>query len=515
LAKSKTSSFITEIPLIVDSKQQKELRSRFQAARQLYNACLNEAMVRMNLAINSEAFQQAKQINRETLKKRSDAFNAARRAYRYSDYDIQAYATIVSNRSKWIAQLLDSNTQQVLATRAFKASEKVMFGRAKKVRYKVPSRFRSVEGKTNKQGIRWKNHQLVWGKLTLNPNIDEANPVIQHGLNHPVKYVRLLWRELNGKQRWYVQLINEGQPYQKEKNYVSDGIIGLDINISNIAFVSDNKAGLLAFAEQVPTYSREIKALQRQMQRSQRASNPDNYSRDFSGQVGRKIVLKKGKIKPGKRQWKKSKTYQKLARKKREIERRKSAYAKSQNRRIVNEILRHGKHIKTENVSVKAWQRRYGKAISAKSPGLVQSELARKAVSAGGQFVKFSTSRTALSQTHLTGERIKKKLSDRVHYDQTGVVMHRALFSAYLSRYVNDEDRLLLHLAQSEWERLEPILMQAWKDFQTNCEQVGASERRLSHSPSEQFCMKPATVSQIAIDERKADFNSWPESPSL
>ncbi|MFB2974815.1 hypothetical protein [Microseira sp. BLCC-F43] len=126
-----------------------------------------------------------------------------------------------------------------------------MFRRAKKVRYKVPSRFRSVEGKTNKQGIRWKDNKLVWGKLILIPDIDYQNPVIQHGLNHPVKYVSLLWRELNGKQRWYVQLINEGQPYQKEKNYVADGVIGLDINISNIAFVGDNKAGLLPFADQV------------------------------------------------------------------------------------------------------------------------------------------------------------------------------------------------------------------------------------------------------------------------
>jgi ribosomal protein L32E len=245
---------IAEIPLVVDSKQHKELLSRFKAARQLYNACLSEAMTRMNLVRNSEAFQQAKQINvrlsahveaREAKKKRSDAFRAASSAYRYSDYDIQAYATIVSNRSKWIAQLLDSNTQQVLATRAFRASEKVMFGRAKNIRYKVPSRFRSVEGKTNKQGIRWKDNKLVWGKLTLTPEIDYQNPVIQHGLNHPVKYVRLLWRELNGKQRWYVQLINEGLPYQKQKNYVADGIFGLDINIANIAFVGDNKAGLL------------------------------------------------------------------------------------------------------------------------------------------------------------------------------------------------------------------------------------------------------------------------------
>ncbi|HBE54471.1 MAG TPA: transposase [Cyanobacteria bacterium UBA11369] len=478
MAKSKTSTFVTEIPLIVDSRQEKELLSRFQAARQLYNACLNEAMARMNLVRNGAAYQLAKQIDRKLLKARSDAFNAARREYRYSDYDIQAYATIVSNRSQWIAQLIDSNTQQTIATRAFRASEKVLLGKAKSVRYKIPSRFRSVEGKTNKQGVRWKGNQLVWGKLKLSPLIDEDNPVVQHGLNSAIKYVRLLWRDLNGKRRWYVQLINSGMPYQKPKNYVADGVIGLDLNISSIAFVGDNKAGILPFADKVPTYERDIIALQRQMQRSQRCLNPLNYETDFTSGLGRKSVVKKGKPKKGKRQWKKSKTYQKIARKKRELERRKSAYAKSLNRRIVNEILRHGKQIKTENVSVKAWQKRYGKAIRAKSPGFVQSQLARKAENAGGSFMKFSTQKTALSQTHLTGERIRKKLSERVHFDRTGFAMHRDLWSAYLGRFVNEEGVLLLHLAVEQWERSEPILHEAWKDFQTNREQLGASERR-------------------------------------
>ncbi len=152
---------------------------------------------------------------------------------------------MVSNQSSWIAEKLDSNTQQTIANRAFKASEKIIFGRAKKVRYKVPSRFKSVEGKTNKQGIRWKNNQLVWGSLKLNAIIEQNNLVIQHGLKSQVKYVRLLWRELNGKRRWYFQLICLGEPYQKPKNYVSQGVIGLDLNISNIAFVGDNHAGLL------------------------------------------------------------------------------------------------------------------------------------------------------------------------------------------------------------------------------------------------------------------------------
>jgi len=380
----------------VDSKHDAELLSRLQAARQLYNACLNEAMVRMNLLRNSDAYKAAKKIPRDQKKERNFAFGDARSQYRYSDYDIQAYATIVANLSKWIAENLDSNTQQTIATRAFKASERVLFGRAKKVRYKVPSQFKSVEGKTNKQGIRWKDNQLVWGKLKLTPIIDWDNPVILHGLTSTVKYVRLLWREINGKRRWYVQLINEGVPYQKEKNSVGLGVVGLDLNISNIAFVGDNHAGLLPFAEGVPTFSREIKALQRQMERSRRANNPDNYSADSEGKRGRKTITKKGKCKKGSRKWNNSKRYQKTARKKRELERRKSrgavgecirplkppvAYSKSQNRKVVNEILRHGKDIKTENVSVKGWQKRYGKAISAKSPGFVQSELKRKAVS--------------------------------------------------------------------------------------------------------------------------------------
>lgn len=244
-----------------------------------------------------------------------------------------------------------------------------MFGRAKKVRFKVPSRFRSMEGKTNKQGIRWTGEQLVWGKLKVNALIDPNNPVMMHELASSVKYVRIVWKEVHGKRRWYAQLINKGEPYQKAANFVSPGVVGVDLNISNLAYVADNNAGLLPFALEVPTFEREIYCLQRKMQRSQRQSNPDNYEPDFLGRRGRRTILKKGKPKKGRRQWNKSKRYVALATKKRELERCKSEYCKSQNRRLVNHILRNGNQIKTEKVSVKGWQKNWGKAIDAKSPG--------------------------------------------------------------------------------------------------------------------------------------------------
>ncbi|MCJ8280758.1 MAG: transposase, partial [Rivularia sp. ALOHA_DT_140] len=349
MARKTTPSFIIELPLKVDSKINKQLSARFQSGRQLYNACLNEALIRRSLVRNSEPYKQAKRFNREKDKKqRKELFKTAREQARFSDYELQSFANSTANSSKWIAKNVDSNTQQKLATRAFKAVERILFGMAKQVRFKVPTRFKSLEGKSNKQGLRWLKNQVVWCGLKVEPIIDWNNPVIVHGLNSPVKYCRILWRNLNGKKRWFVQLINEGLPYQKPQNYVTQGIVGLDVNIAAVAFVADNKAGLLAFADIVPTFEREIKALQRKMQRSQRMHNPDNFEPDFEKKIGNKIVRKKGKVKKGKKQWIKTRNYRRIQAKKAELERRKTAYTKSQNRRLVNEILRHGNRIKTE-----------------------------------------------------------------------------------------------------------------------------------------------------------------------
>lgn len=494
MPRSSTPSFILELSLVVSSDQDAELLSRFQAGRQLYNACLNEAMKRLEELRHSAEYQAAKRLPLKS-KQRSEAFSEARRLFRFTDYDLQAFANLTAKRSIWIAQKLDSNSQQTLATRALKATELVLFGRAKKVRFKVPNRFNSIQNKTNKQGLRWKDDGLVWGKLELKAILDQGNPIQQHGLSSKVKYCRILKRELNGKRRWFVQLVLEGLPYSKSQNTVADGLIGLDLNISSIAFVGDAKAGLLPFAENIPTFEREIKALQRQMQRSQRVANPYNYEPDFEAKRGRRTVKKKGKVKKGVRRWNKSKTYCKTAKKKRNLERRKAAYAKSQNRKLVNEILRHGKHIQTEKVSVKGWQKRHGKAISTKSPGYFQSELKRKAESAGGSFITFSTQSTALSQTHLTGERIKKSLSERVHHDQTGIVMQRDLFSAYLSRYVTD-NLLAVQVARDSYPGSESILVAAWQAYQSS-KRVGESESPQRQSPVERMATKLGTVSQV------------------
>ena len=101
--RSSTKSFVTELPLVVDSLTEKRLLSSFQAGRQLYNACLNEAEARMKLVRQSDAYQYAKTL--PLGKARNEAFRKARNSYRYSEYELHSYATLVANKSKWIAAI--------------------------------------------------------------------------------------------------------------------------------------------------------------------------------------------------------------------------------------------------------------------------------------------------------------------------------------------------------------------------------------------------------------------------
>lgn len=155
-------------------------------------------------------------------------------------YDLQAFANKTAIASIWIKSHFDANTIQKIATRAFKALERMMFGKAKKVRFKPSGRFASLEGKTNKQGIRWTGNGVEWAGLKLT-GIITNDPVVSHGLNSKIKYVRLVRRLLNQKINWFAQLICDGLPYQKPKNIVTDGNVGIDLGVSTVLLLGIQK----------------------------------------------------------------------------------------------------------------------------------------------------------------------------------------------------------------------------------------------------------------------------------
>lgn len=99
------------------------LLRRLEAARQMYNACLGEAMRRVRLIRHSKDFSKARSL-KATNPERKVLFKRARERYDFSEYAIHSYSTKL--RQSWLSHHIDSNTAQKLGTRAYKAVEKVL-----------------------------------------------------------------------------------------------------------------------------------------------------------------------------------------------------------------------------------------------------------------------------------------------------------------------------------------------------------------------------------------------------
>ena len=260
----------------------------------------------------------------------------------------------------------------------------------------------SSYGKSNQAGIRWKDEQLNWSGLKLKPLLDKYDPVIIHGLSQPVKYCRIVRRVIKGKNRFYVQLVNEGLPFKKPKNLIGTETVGIDVGTSTVAIVGEKTAKLCQFCDELNVSQKKIRRLQRKLNRQRRANNPNNYD-------------EKGIVKKGAKNWQKSNRQKQTSYQLGNIQRKTAAHRKSLHGKLANEVLKIGTKIKLEKVSYKGWQRRYGKSIGLRAPSMFVSCLLRKAGSAAGETLVFSTAKTALSQTCQCGCKAKKFLSKRVH----------------------------------------------------------------------------------------------------
>jgi transposase len=442
MPKVKTPSFICELPLSVTPADERKLLIRLDCARQVYNACLGEALKRLRLLRASPEYQAARQLACGS-QKRTAAFREANVQAGFREYDLHAYATQFSH--SWLGAHLDSNTVQKVASRAFHAAKQYAFGKRGKPRFKGKGGFDSVEGKTNASGIVWREDTVRWLGLELPAILPSKDEVIAHGLGSRVKFVRLLRRKLNGRNRFYAQLICAGKPFHKAKHAIGRGVIGLDLGPSTLATVSaDGRiARLERFCAELVPRSRVMRKLQRKLERQRRANNPENYNED-------------GTSKKGKHTWKHSQRYLQTRACLAEEQRRLAAQRQSLHGRKVNETLAQGDGIKMEKLSYRAFQRQYGRSVGFRAPGKFVRLLRRKAENAGVRVDEFPTRTTCLSQVCLCGAKEKKPLSRRWHVCDCGVgPIQRDLFSAWLACFV-EGNQLDAGQAQAAWPGVDP-----------------------------------------------------------
>ncbi|GHO77870.1 hypothetical protein KSD_56410 [Ktedonobacter sp. SOSP1-85] len=237
-----TPTFLLELPLVVDPGQATRLRAHLEAARQLYNAILSQGQKRLRRMRADAAWQAARDLPRTQKTQRAVAFSALRKQYGFTEAAL--HEAVKGLRVGWIAEHIDAVLAQTLATRAYRALNRVCLGQAKRVRFKSRGRgFSSIENKRNDTGLRFvlqppeKGNAgfLLWNGDQLLAFIDWKDEVATHGLRHRIKYARLVQRPTSSPKaaradaegyRYVVQLALEGKPHHKPKHKVGQGIVG-------------------------------------------------------------------------------------------------------------------------------------------------------------------------------------------------------------------------------------------------------------------------------------------------
>jgi hypothetical protein len=447
--KKRTPTFLLELPLQVNEGQAARLRAHLEAGRQFYNAVLSEGQKRLRRMWADPRWHQACAIPRTHKQERQAAFSVLRGRYGFSENALHEYAK--QARVYWIAEHLDAVLAQTLASRAYRALNRVCIGEARRVRFKSRGRgLRSIENKRNDTGLRFvlqkpeagNQGSVIWKEDRLAAIIDWKDPVVKYGLAHRIKYVRLIQRKASSSRaqgadgqgwRYFVQLALEGVPYHKPKHMVGTGVLGADLGPSTIALVpQQGEAKLEVFCADLASDEKAIRRLQRKMDRQRRAANPEHY--DALGRI-KKMGQKK-------LHWKSSKSYEKTRRRKATKEYRLAAHRKSLHGKMVHEIVAVGNSILIEKISYKAWQKQYGKSIGLRAPGMFIEMLRRTVASTGGTLVELPTRSSKLSQfCHGCGRCVKKPLSQRFHQCSCGIgPVQRDLYSAFLAAYLDPAD---------------------------------------------------------------------------
>jgi hypothetical protein len=529
--KTKTPTFLLELPLAVEAGQAVRLRAHLEAGRQFYNAVLSAGQRRLRRMKADPAWREARAIPRTHIQERRAAFSALRERYGFSEYAFHELAREL--RVSWLADHLDAVLAQTLATRAYRALNRVCVGKARRVRFKSRGRgLSSLENKRNDTGLRFvlepqengrKLGFLLWHDDRLPALIDGDDPVVAHGLEHPIKYARLVRRSASSPRaqgadregnRYFVQLALAGVPYHKPKHLVGSDIVGLDLGPASVAIVPrEAEARLEPLCAELRPDARAMRRLQRRMERQRRAANPEHY--DERGRV-----KKRSKGAPRRKQ---SRGYQATRRRKATRERRLAAHRKSLHGQLVHQIAAVGHTIITEKLSYTGWQKRYGKSVGLRAPGMLIAHLKRTVASTGGTLHEVPTRSTKLSQwCHGCGTFVTKPLSQRWHQCSCGIgPVQRDLYSAFLAAYLDPVDPIP-SCAQFviPWEGAEARLKAAHERTKERANEgqvlprsMGISRAgvRLPESPSE-------ATPELLFLSRRGKVEAWkhrPEPPVL
>ena len=461
--KCSTDTCCLTLPLKLEKWQEDRLAKRFELARQIYNTLVHAELKKYEQLKRSapyreiqeqfQALERSDQKNEAKEQQLRKALHALQKASGFTEYD---FKSDIKNYYKHFSENIGSSVAvHGIAPQVWAAFEKLLFDKkAKKVHYKRRGdlsslRGYSVTGKSGGVEIMFRGTYIEWKGLKLPLKLSPGNPYESEMLSYRVKYVRLIRKPGKQRDRWYAQLSLEGKPVVKIDSAtgealhpVGSGTVGLDIGPQTLAYSAAGETDLVELADQVQNIEQEKRRLQRKLDRSRRATNPDNYAED--GTIKRGVKLTRNK----------SKRYQKVQNQLRYLQYRQAETRKRQHTQLANHLLSLGDCFYVEKmgwsslahraketaISEKTGKfkqkKRFGKSIANKAPATLIEILRQKCASLGLPGVTdVPTSVRASQYNHQSGEYTKKSLSQRWNDMPDGHRIQRDLYSAFLLQH--------------------------------------------------------------------------------
>ena len=454
--KAVTESYCVTFEVKVNPSDRPEIDRRTECARQIYNSCLGQCQKRWR-QIRSipkwrSALKELQSLNRKAELSCEEKFRqkalrqqlkAIEQTEGFSEYALHAYALTINRH---FGSPLGSNELQKAATFAWRTFERYRFGNAKRVRFKRRDDSITIENKSNSFGLRLKDDKVLWGSKharTLQfPLIVKRNDMYaQQTFLDQTKFIRFSERTIRGERRFFIQAVKEGTPPPKKRQY-GEGkpAIGIDLSPSTLVAYSPEKAVIEALAKNCKDIEAALRRINRAIDRSYQATNPEAYNENGTFKKGCRLVP--------------SKRCQKLMAKRKELFRKQAAVRKQSHEKAANELIAQSTDIRVEDTAVTSWtartketsvnpkngkirsKKRFGKTVARRAPAMLLSIIDRK-LKYRGYALKRVVSRTvkASQYDHSTGQYSKKRLCDRWCVID-GHRVQRDLYSAFLISHV-------------------------------------------------------------------------------
>lgn len=442
-----------QFSLKTEKYQEDILDKRFEIGRQIYNSLVNVTQKRYKEMIKTKKYRNLiSQLTKDRKKEKPiwKEISAIRKQYGMSEY---SFHNDVKKMQRHFSDNIDSFTAQKIASSLWKAYDKFFYGNGKKIYYKKYGSMNSLEGKSNKTGIHFKNDRILWNGLKIPVIIDYNNYYEYQALQCDISYCRIVRKYVRNRYNYYVQMILKGNPPVKVdtgtgkiKHTIGEGDVGMDIGTSTVAISSRTDVKILELADKVQTIENQKRRLLRKMDRSRRATNPDNYNEDGTIKTqGNKKVS-----------WNKSNHYMKYQNQLKELYRKQADVRKYQHECLANHIISLGNKVYVEKMNFSGLQRRaknaeknekgrfkkkkrFGKSIANRAPSMLMSIVDRKLKYFGEKLIEINTYEARASQlNHFDGTYHKKSLSQRWN-DFNGIKIQRDMYSAFLIMNIADD----------------------------------------------------------------------------